>query len=112
MARRFNPQDFPGLYHRGHEGWHVVVFLLIVAALVGLLVWLILSARRSPAGSVVAPSGPSTPDRALDEARLRYARGETTREQYAQVVTDLGGTPIAFAPPSTPPITSEGGPPA
>jgi uncharacterized membrane protein len=43
------------------------------------------------------PSVPSTPavpeDAALREARLRYARGEITRKQYAQIAADLGGTP-------------------
>jgi Short C-terminal domain len=34
-------------------------------------------------------------DGALEELRLRYARGEMTREDYTQRLTDLGGRPAA-----------------
>jgi uncharacterized membrane protein len=33
----------------------------------------------------------STGDEALDAVRLRYARGEMTREEFLQVIKDLGG---------------------
>lgn len=35
------------------------------------------------------------PDGALEELRLRYARGEMTREDYTQRLADLGGRPAA-----------------
>lgn len=38
------------------------------------------------------------PDGAVEELRLRYARGEMTREDSTQRFTDLGGDPAARGP--------------
>jgi hypothetical protein len=41
-------------------------------------------------------------DGAIEELRLRYARGEMTREEYTQRFSDLGGDPTARGPASDP----------
>jgi uncharacterized membrane protein len=40
------------------------------------------------------------PDAALKEVRLRYARGEMSREEFAQRSRDLGGNPTEPIDPS------------
>ena len=48
-------------------------------------------------------------DGALEELRLRYARGEMTREDYTQRLTDLGGRPAAGSATATSESTPPGG---
>lgn len=100
MAQRF----FPG-YPVHRAGWgfeiaHIIFWALLVAAIVWLVVWLV----RSPHHGVLhehhgAPPRPA--DGALQEARMRYARGEMTREDFLQVSTDLGGPPAIPPPPES-----------
>jgi uncharacterized membrane protein len=99
-------------------GW--LLLLLMLAALIGLAVWAITRAtgRRGTPGAF----GPSAawpaewsrqgPDQALQAARLRYAQGEITREEYMRLVADLGGQvpapsgPPPGQPPPAPPSAS------
>lgn len=89
-----------------------LLFLLLLGALIGLIVWGFtrLASQHHP----FVPTGPASgmppagwwppADDALNTARLRYARGELTRDQYFQVVGDLGtGRPAAAAAPPTGP---------
>jgi hypothetical protein len=82
---------------------------------IGLVVWaaLRLSGRRGPA-AFRGPGGPWAaewsrpgPDAALQAARLRYAQGEISREEYLRLAADLGGhlpgPPGAATPPGPPP---------
>lgn len=100
MPNRF----FPGYpVHRVDWGFtiaHLIFWALLVAALVWLVVWLV----RSPHHGVLHDHHP-TPhqqaDTALQETRMRYARGEMTREEFLQISTDLGGSPLL--PPEPPP---------
>ena len=104
MAQRF----FPGYpVHRVDWGFtivHLIFWALVIAAIVWLVVWLV----RAPHHGMPHDHHPAAPglgeDAALREARLRYARGEMTREEFLQVSTDLGGTP-----PTTPPPPPEQG---
>ncbi len=71
--------------------WDVLAWLLPVlfVALLGLLIGLVLvRLTRKP-----AEAGPPAPDRALEEARVRYARGEIDRETFLRIAGDLGGRP-------------------
>jgi uncharacterized membrane protein len=66
--------------------------------LVFLLVWIVFFAVRVVFWSqrmhfVGAGPGYSRPDPAVMVARRRYARGEITREQYDQIMSDLGRKP-------------------
>jgi putative membrane protein len=82
-----------------HHGWwwgfwgHFIPFLFFVA-LIALVVWAVLrlSARTyvpAVAAAGVAPAPRRDP--ALEEVRLRYARGEMSREEFVQRSQDLGG---------------------
>jgi hypothetical protein len=105
-------------------GWLLVLGLL--AALVGLIVWAIVrSTGRRGAPSAFGASGPSGawspewsrqgPDPALQAARLRYAQGEISRDEYARLAADLGGQvpgPAGPRPGQAPPAPPPGQPPA
>jgi putative membrane protein len=92
---RFGPPDH-FLVH--HSWWwsfwgHFIPFVLFVA-LIGLVVWAVLRlAGRSPIPALT-PAGfaPAVSrDPALEEVRLRYARGEMDRDEYIQRSRDLAG---------------------
>jgi putative membrane protein len=94
----------------GHHGWWwvggLVPFVLLLA-LIGLAVWAVL--RMTSRGSRLFPAGGATaavdrPDGALEEVRLRYARGEMSREEFLRRSEDLGGVghpPGEPGPPAT-----------
>lgn len=116
---RHFPMDRMPVRHRfGGGGWeigHLVLTLVFIAALIALTVWLITMIRRNhhamPMMTTGAPTLSSTlssAEAALGEARMRYARGELTRDQYVQIATDLGARPVG-PPPATPeqPTTPE-----
>src|SRR5438445_984403 len=93
---------FPGRHIGGDvEVFHIIFMVLLIIAVVMLVVWLVTSFRR---GQLLhehgLPQRPST-DGALQEARMRYARGEMSREEFLQISTDLGGH--ATIPPPEPP---------
>lgn len=80
------------------------VWLLLIAALVAVAVIFVLRlAGRPPTGGGTA--GPSRPafDPAVNELRLRYARGEVSREEFLQAAGDLGAPGPPPEPPSPPP---------
>jgi putative membrane protein len=88
-------------------GFHLLP-LLLFAIFIGVLVWGIL--RLSSPGafaSAMMPAGPMPPtrDQALEELRVRYARGELDRNDFLERSADLGGPPI-------PDATFPGQPPA
>jgi uncharacterized membrane protein len=77
----------PSTWGRGFAvrwiAWFLFMAFLALLALGVALLW-----RRGAGNAKVdASSG----DEALDAVRLRYARGELTREEFLQVSTDLGG---------------------
>ena len=89
----------PGPRHFG--AWHLIgpLFMLLI---LGMLVYLtIMTFRRTrgfgsvPAGAAVidrpseAPTLVSTPDSPLEVAKMRYARGEITREEFETLRQDL-----------------------
>ena len=87
---------------------HPLVFLLIVAlvvVLVGVTAYLVVRAVRHPHPTMAPPPpaafGAPRTDQALEVVRLRYARGEITRDDYVRFVADLGGPSVSTAPPST-----------
>jgi putative membrane protein len=81
----------------GERGWWLfggLVPFLMLLALIGLAVWVVV--RMTSRGSRALPAtGPASsftrPDGALEEVRLRYARGEISREEFLQRSQDLGG---------------------
>lgn len=86
-----------GRFFVNHGWWWLVggvVPFLLVLALIGLAIWAIL--RLTSHGSPLLPAtragaAVARPDGALEEVRLRYARGELSREEFLQRSEDLGG---------------------
>jgi len=66
--------------------------LLLLLGLAALLLRSFAFARPAgpPRGRPFTRRGPQDP---LEHLRVRYARGEISREEYLQVTRDLGGTP-------------------
>ena len=97
------PAGDPGAWAH-HETWWAGAFhplpSLLLVVLIGVLIWgvLRLSEQRAPAvvgsGAPVGPPPSSRPrDAALEELRVRYARGEVDRAEYLERSADLGGPP-------------------
>jgi putative membrane protein len=93
----------------GDHGWWVFfggfLPLVLFIALIGLVVWAVLrftgrGRALMPASSCVVAASP--PDDALQEVRLRYARGEMNRQEFVQRYRDLGGSPPPSDEPSPP----------
>ncbi len=89
----------------GNDFWWManLMWLLLIAGLVAVAVMFALRlADRPPVGP--GSTGPPSPgsDPAVDELRLRYARGELSRDDYVRRARDLG-TPVPAEPPSSPP---------
>ena len=86
------PGFFPGPGFEQHHGggstlgW--VVFALQLLMLAGLAVLIARAFMRPRFGPRPGRGGPGDP---VEIARHRYARGELTREQYLELVGDLGG---------------------
>ena len=118
----FGPPRFER--HGGWEWLHALFGLLFVAAIVALIVFLLLRVfdRNQPkpvaSGPIYPPPRSPAPgfDPALAELRLRYARGEVSRDDFLRISTDLGAPPPAPPPPAPvappPPTPPEGSPPA
>lgn len=89
----------------GHDILRFVCMLVFIAAVVGLTILLVTYIRRSHHVHGVTPSSAPTPplapkgppDPALLEARMRYARGELSRDRYIEIASDLGD-PTPFVP--------------
>lgn len=76
-----------GFYSLGWIGMilQLVITIGVIVGIILLIVWLV---RRSAAGAVTHhPLGQLS---ARELLQIRYARGEITREQYLQMLSDLG----------------------
>jgi putative membrane protein len=101
----------PGYAHHGFWLFGVIPFLMFLV-LVGVAAWAVLRLSSRPAGPAAfgpAAAPPMPRDPALEELRVRYARGELDREEFLQRSRDLGGSdaPLA-APPGAPPPAPAG----
>jgi uncharacterized membrane protein len=65
-----------------------VLPLVLLVLLIGVVVWAVLRVTRHDRAPVTA----AAVDKALSEARLRYARGEMSRDEYLERSRDLGVT--------------------
>src|SRR5665213_2653882 len=76
----------------GGGGHHVLGILFVVAfliALVVLVVFVVRWARSGPPASAAPVAVPGTADAAVSAARMRYARGELSREDFLRISADL-----------------------
>ena len=60
----------------------LVIFVAVVVGIVLLVVWAV---RKGSGSNKLAATG----ELAQDIAKMRYARGEITREEYQQLLSDL-----------------------
>ncbi|HZQ28981.1 MAG TPA: SHOCT domain-containing protein [Acidimicrobiales bacterium] len=96
-----------GAFHHGVGVFGLIFFVALLALAVVAVVLLVRASRHTP----VAAGGPSgalggganANDPALAELRLRYARGEISREEYVQRSADLGAPVTSSPPPPGPP---------
>jgi uncharacterized membrane protein len=89
--------------YRAHDDWwggplHLLVFLLFLIALVAAVVWLV--RRLFPVATVQAIAPAAAPavlaaDPAVAALRMRYARGEVSREDFQHTMEDLTGAAAA-----------------
>jgi putative membrane protein len=80
-----------GYYGFGGMGWigMIVGLIFSVALIVGLVVLVVWGVRRM-GGNSAQPGGQITPSQsARDIAQARYAKGEITRDEYQQILSDL-----------------------
>jgi uncharacterized membrane protein len=105
MPGRFDHNYYGG----GHPFFWGLLLMIGFAALAALVVYLVVRRSRPAAGGPVAPmmGRPAGIDPAVEAARVRYAQGHMTREQYQQIVADLTGRPFVdttTAPPEPPAV--------
>jgi putative membrane protein len=92
-----NPPEY--VHHGAWWGlFHLLPFLMFLV-LIGVGIWAVLrfSSRPVAAGAVGGSLGPPPRDAAVEELRIRYARGELGREDFAQRMRDLGTLEIGPA---------------
>ena len=88
------------LQNHHHPLLRVVIAMVVITALAALVAFLVVrfANRRGVSQPPAVPTGPPTHDAALEQLRLRYARGEIGRVDYLQAATDLGARPPEPAP--------------
>jgi hypothetical protein len=107
------------VFRYGHHAHHpvIAIIFLLIAALVALAVIALVRMWRFPRGGLAAsataagmpPRSPFGPppwaggDPALNELRIRYARGDISGEEYWQRASLLGYPPSPEAGPAAPP---------
>jgi putative membrane protein len=65
----------------------LIISVAFVICLVLFIVWVVRRmSANTPHPGAQAPAGQS----ARDIAQMRYAKGEITRDEYQQIITDLG----------------------
>ena len=89
--------------HMGTGGWifSIIATLIILAIIVGLIVWVVSPSSRSGSAATAGESGHEILDR-------RLASGEINIEQYRQLRQELDASPSA--PPSGRPPRAAGAP--
>jgi uncharacterized membrane protein len=96
MGQGFAPQG-PGFEH--HGAWwgilHLLPFVMLLV-LIGVGIWAVVrfTSRPVPLRAGVGPAPLPPRDSAVEELRIRYARGEVEPEDFAKRMRDLGGTEI------------------
>jgi uncharacterized membrane protein len=95
----------PGYVH--HDAWwgffHLLPIVLFLVA-VGVAIWAVLRFTSRPVVGAIAPGrdpavAPPVRDPAVEELRIRYARGELARDDFAQRMRDLVSPDIGPAQP-------------
>ena len=82
-----------GYYGHGGMGWIGMIFglLITIALIVGFVVLVVWAVRRLSGNSAHAAPQVGSSQSARDIAQIRYAKGEISREEYQNILTDLAG---------------------
>jgi putative membrane protein len=106
----YGPGNGPGIermveHHGAFWGWFGTLLpILLFLVAVGVVIWAVLRfTSHRPAVAVSSGAVPVRPDDAVQELRVRYARGEVDRDEFLtrarDLGADLGTTTAAPAPP-------------
>lgn len=81
-----------GNFGCGAMGWigMIIGFVITIAVLIGLVLLVVWAVRRISSNSTQPGSQTLVGHSARDIAQVRYAKGEINREEYQQVLSDLG----------------------
>ena len=81
-----------GNYGYGGMGWIGMILGLIITigVVVGLIILVVWIVRRTSGNTIQSGSNALTGQSARDIAQARYAKGEITRDEYQQILSDLG----------------------
>ncbi|MFZ3079595.1 MAG: SHOCT domain-containing protein [Bellilinea sp.] len=81
-----------GYYGYGNMGWIGMILgsIVSIALLIGLVLLIVWAVRRMSANPYQSGPQSSTGQSARDIAQARYAKGEISREEYQQILSDLG----------------------
>ena len=76
----------------GGMGWIGMILGLVItiAVIIGLVLLIVWAVRQMSGNSAQPVSHSQAGQSARDIAQARYARGEINREEYQQIVSDLG----------------------
>jgi|AutmiccBRH37_all_1029493.scaffolds.fasta_scaffold48774_2 putative membrane protein len=81
-----------GNYWFGGMGWigMIIGLVITIAVIVGIVVLIVWSIQRSNGNSAQSGLKTTSSQSARDIAQARYAKGEINREEYQQILSDLG----------------------
>ena len=81
-----------GYYGHGGMGWIGMILGLVItiAVIIGLVLLVVWAVRRMSGNSQPTGSQMQVGQSAKEIAQARYAKGEINREEYQQILTDLG----------------------
>ena len=111
---RFPGHRFDGPFGPHYDVWHIVFTFLFLAVLIAAVVALVMYLSRQHGSTGMADHHPhptAGPDPALQHLRMRYARGEISRDDFVTASRDLGDVtappspPTGTTPPETPPAS-------
>jgi putative membrane protein len=119
MESADTPEEVRIMYRIDHDvsWWGPGLFMFILfLILIGVGIWAVMRlTSRGPAAAAPPLPPPAGRDPALEEVRLRYARGEIDRDEFVRRSHDLGGTvpeitgpPQVGSPPPDPASPSTG----
>lgn len=76
----------------GGFGWIGMILNLVITlgVIIGLVLLVIWAVRKIGGGSIGSGGQNSVGQPARDIAQARYARGEISRDEYQQILSDLG----------------------
>lgn len=68
--------------------WGLILNIALIVGVVLLIIWVVRRAFPNSGGGGFS-SDPSSPDSAREILRIRYARGEISREQYQEMLAEI-----------------------